>query len=273
MGDAVNTKSSATLRFLETHEVFSLGEYLSTVDPTVSERTRYGNLQNALKRGQAYRVTRALYASNLGVYRDRAPNVLLVAAKAAPDGLLTHHSALDAHGVAHTPFRTVYFTSVSRMKPFEVRGYRFRRVAPPATVRGRGALGDFVTQVRTGDALVRAATKERTLVDCLSRPALAGGPEELFRSLGGFTSVSAERVYAYSRLLGSPTLTARAGWVLGMMAEPWGVDQVALSELQRSLGRGTYWLERRRPQIDYKFVAQWRLYVPSGPPFEEWLRG
>ena len=70
------TKPSSTLRYLEGHEVFTLDEYSSTVDPTVSERTRYTNLQNAMRRGQAYRLKRGLYASNIGVYRDRVPNVL-----------------------------------------------------------------------------------------------------------------------------------------------------------------------------------------------------
>ena len=111
------------------HEVFTLEEYVTAVDPTVAERTRYTNLQNAVARGSAYRVRRGLYASNLGVYRDRVPNVYLVATRAVEDAVLTHHSALEAHGVAHSPLRTVYFTSTTKMGDFEVRGYRFHRVA------------------------------------------------------------------------------------------------------------------------------------------------
>ncbi len=93
-------------------------------------RTRYENLQNAVARGHTYRVKRGLYASNLGVFRDRVPNVYLVAAKAAPDAAVSHHSALEAHGVAHTPLRTAYVTSTHRLRDFSVRGYRFKRVAP-----------------------------------------------------------------------------------------------------------------------------------------------
>ena len=106
----MDTKSSAALRYLESHEVFTLEEYLSTVDETVTERTRYSNLQNALRRGQAYRIRRGLYASNLGVYRDRVPNVFLVAAKTAADAVITHHSALEAsRGRPHTlPHRVLH---------------------------------------------------------------------------------------------------------------------------------------------------------------------
>ncbi len=166
----MNTKSSTTLRFLESHEVFTLDEFLAGVDPTVGQRTRYLNLQNAVKRDQATRLAHGLYASNLGAYRDRVPNPLLVAAKCAPDALPAYHSALEAHGVAHTPSRTVYYTASGRTAGFEVRGYRFRQVAPPRGGRHIPALAEFVSRVRAGDALVTVTDRERALVDCLARP-------------------------------------------------------------------------------------------------------
>ena len=270
----MNTKTSATLRFLESHEVFTLAEFLAAVDPTVGQRTRYLNLQNAVKRDQATRLTRGLYASNLGTYRDRVPNPLLVAGKCAPDALPAYHSALEAHGVAHTPSRTVYFTATGGATGFDVRGYRFRRVAPP---RGGGrvpALAEFVSRVRAGDdALVTVTDRERTLVDCLARHDLAGGLEELLRSAGGFTSASAERVAAYTRLLGSPTFTARAGWLMTMQQDAWRPAPEPLDAMRRSLGRGTYWLERRRTGLEYTFVPEWRLYLPTALPLREWLAG
>jgi predicted transcriptional regulator of viral defense system len=269
----MNTKPSSTLRFLESHEVFTLAEYMTAVDPSVTERTRYLNLQNAVERGQAYRAKRGLYASNIGVYRDRVPDVFLVAAKAAEDAVLTHHTALEAHGVAHSPFRTVYYTSARKLRDFDVRGYRFTRVAPPALSDRAATLDGFVTRVRAGDVVVPVSTKERTLVDCLRELRLAGGLEELLRSVGGFTSLSAEKVSEYARLLGSPTLLARAGWVLDMERETWQVDPLELERMRAALGRGTYRLAGSRAGESQEFVARWRLYVPAGLPYEEWIRG
>ena len=265
------TKSSATLRFLEQHEVFTLAEYLSTVDVAVSERTRYTNLQNAAHRDQAYRIKRGLYASNIGVYRDKVPNVFLVASKAADSAVLSHHSALEAHGVAHSPLRSVYFTSEHKTSPFEVRGYRFRRVIPPIVSELGASLEQYTTRVRAGDVLVPVTTKERTLVDCARDIRLAGGLEELLRSLGGFTSMSAAGVEEYARLVGSPTIRARVGWVMELFGESWGTDTGLLERMRRDLGRGTYRLLPGAPEQE--FVARWRLYVPSGLPYEEWARG
>lgn len=269
---SLNTaKSSSTLRFLEGHEVFTLDEYSSTVDPTISERTRYGNLQNAMRRDQAYRLKRGLYASNIGVYRDRVPNVFLVAAKAAGGAVVSHHSALEAHGVAHSPLRTVYFTSSQKISPFDARGYRFRRIAPPTVSQSCTSLARYTTRVRAGDSLVPVTTKERTLVDCLRDLRLAGGLEELLRSLGGFTSMAAGDVAAYAGLLESPTLVSRAGWVMDLFQDLWRVDAAVLENMRRALGKGTY---RLLPHTqDQEFVARWRLYVPASAPYEEWVRG
>lgn len=237
----------------------------------MAERTRYKNLQNAVARNQAYRLKRGLYASNLGVYRDRVPNVHLVAEKAAPDAVVSYHSALEAHGVAHTPLRTVYFTSAHKVGAFQARGYRFRRATPPAVSDRETTLGEFVTRVRVGEAIVRVTSKERTFVDCLSNLRFAGGLEELLRSLGGFTSMSAEAVARYADLLASPTLTARAGWVMDLFADQWRVDMSVLDQMRRSSGRGTYRLSPGVASQD--FVSRWRLYVPADTPIEEWVRG
>lgn len=264
----MNTKSSTTLRFLESHEVFTLEEFLSGVDPSVVRRTRYLNLQNAVKRDQATRLTRGLYASNLGAYRDRVPNPLLVASKVASDSVLAYHSALEAHGVAHTPSRTVYFTSSRKVVAFETRGYSFQRAPEPRRTSPAHADAAFVTRARAGDTLVAVTSRERTLVDCLARLDLAGGLEELLRSAGGFTTVSSELIAGYARLIGSPTLTARAGWLTSLHSDAWLPTPEPLDEMRRSLGRGTYWLQRRRPGVEYDFVADWRLYIPAHLPLQ-----
>jgi len=85
--------------------------------------------------------------------------------------------------------------------------------------------------------------------------------------------MTSEHVARYSASLGSPTLVARAGWLLDLMSDDWLCDPAPLHEMRRSLGRGTYWLQRRRPGVEYEFVSAWRLYVPAGLPYLDWLRG
>jgi predicted transcriptional regulator of viral defense system len=261
------TKSSMTTRYLEQHAVFTLDEFMAEVDGTVSEPTRYTNLRNAVERGQVRRLTRGLYASNMGVYRDRTPRATLVAAKSAPDAVLAYHTALEAHGVAHSVSRLVFFMSDRRVNVFSVDGYRFQRVAAPKGLAGTGAYSQLV---RSGDDLVSATTPERTMVDCLMRLDLAGGLEETLRSVGGFPNMDSERVVDYVGALGSPTAAARAGWLLELGRAMWHVPGSDLDRLRTMIGRGPYRLGGSVPSST--LVAGWRLYVPAGLPYQEWIR-
>lgn len=269
----MNTKQSMTLRFLGSHEVFTLGEFMAAVDPDVSRRTRETNLRNAVKRLQVRRVARGLYASNIGAFRDKVPNPLLVASKAAPDAVLAYHSALEAHGVAHTPARSVYFLSSRQVASFDLHGYGFKRTPDQVARSSSSAAPALITRVRVGDALVPATSRERTLVDCLARLDLAGGLEELLRSVGSFTTMVSTDVARYVAALGSPTIAARAGWLMSLMASDWLFDPAPLEEARASLRRGTYWLQPRRSGVAYEFVSSWRLYVPAGLPYLDWLHG
>lgn len=269
----MNTKSSATLRFLESHAVFTREEFESEVDPTVSPRTRHNNLRNAVRREQARRIAHGLYVSNIGVFRNKVPSPLLVASKVAPGAVLAYHSALEAHGVAHTSARTIYYLSDKQVAPFSIHGYRVRR-APSLSARSPATAGlTLITQARVGDTLVVVTSRERTLVDCLARLDLAGGLEELLRSVGSFTTMTSADVARYVAALGSPTLAARAGWLMSLMASDWLFDPRPVEDLRSSLKRGTYWLQRRRSDVEYEFVSPWRLYVPAGLPYLDWLHG
>src|SRR5450759_5817179 len=121
------------------------------------------------------------------------------------------------------------------MTPFTVRGYRFRRVAAKAERLSSSDAATYVTDVRAGDALVAATTRERTLVDCLARLDLAGGLEELLRSVGSFTTMTSQHVARYSESFGSPTLVARAGWLLDLMSADWLCDPAPLHEMRRRI--------------------------------------
>lgn len=266
------TKPSTTLRYLEGHAVFTLDEYLAGVDPDAAPTTRYANLRNAVARGQARRLTRGLYASNIGVYRDRTPYVALVASKAASDSVLSHHTALEVLGVAHSVLRDVPFTSNHRVKPFVVDDYRFTRVPIPRALMTAGAAAVGTRMVRSADELVRVTTPERTVVDCLMRQDLAGGLEEMLRSAGGFPNLAADQVVEYVETLRSSTAAARAGWLLEMGTSEWHVSPEALVRLRRLVKSGPHMLLTGRATDQADFVALWRLYVPRGLPYAEWLR-
>lgn len=239
------------------------------VDPMVSELKRLGSLRDAVRRGLAHRVKGELYVSDAGSFRGKVPNSVLIASKIVDDAVISHHTALEVHAVAHSQLETAFFTTPVKVPNFRAEGYRFRRVAPPPVADV--ILREYETRVPVGDSLVTVTTPERTLVDCLAGAWFSGGPEELLRSVGGFSSMSAERAWRYAQLLDSPSVTARLGWVLELFASRWGPDPHVLQQMRSCIVNEAYWLGVGQPPT--RFVSRWQLYLPVGMPYAEWARG
>src|SRR3990172_9566969 len=101
----------STRGFLERNHVFTTAEFRRALPPEKPPSTALNRLLEARRRGYAERIGRSLYASRLGVFAEEVPDPFLVVSKLASDHVVAYHSALEAHGVAHSAFRRVTFLS------------------------------------------------------------------------------------------------------------------------------------------------------------------
>ena len=107
--------------YIESHQVFTADD-LRTVATWGTARTQ---LQRALKVGEVERVRRGVYVSKTGKYTGEAPDPFLVARVADPEAVISYHSALVAHGVAHNVGFECAFRSAKVRSPFEYGGVRY----------------------------------------------------------------------------------------------------------------------------------------------------
>lgn len=253
--------------YLAEHQVFSLEEFRAELG---EGRTAYNLLVRATKRGLVDRVRQGVYVSRSGRFSQEEPDPYLVAAAVAPDAVMVYHSALEVHGLAHSPSRRVQFSSKKATEPFTYRDFEYRRYPPPKTKQAESPTVESTTLVRRPAGVVRVTTRERTLVDCLNRTDLAGGLEEALRSLAGLPYVDASNVLAYLRFLASGTAVARTGWLLEQRAREWYVPEDALEQMRALLGKGPYYLSRANEAGTW--VPQWRMYLPgSRSELERWV--
>ncbi|MEI7814521.1 MAG: type IV toxin-antitoxin system AbiEi family antitoxin [Coriobacteriia bacterium] len=253
--------------YLENHHVFSLEEFRSELG---DGRTPYNLLVRATKRGLADRVMRGVYVSRTGRFSREEPDPYLVAAAASSDAVMVYHSALELHGLAHSPSRRVQFVAAGLTPRFTYRDWEFRRYDLPKSPLPADTVQSTMLVPRP-DGVVRVTTRERTLVDCVNRSDLAGGLEEVFRSLASLPYVDASNVLAYLRDLRSPTAVARTGWTLEQRAREWYVPDEALEEMRSMLGKGPYYLTRSNQAGTW--APTWRLYLPdNATDLERWVR-
>jgi predicted transcriptional regulator of viral defense system len=116
---------------------------------------------------------------------------------------------------------------------------------------------------------VRVAGLERTLVDVCDRPDLAGGWEELWRSLETIEYFDLDVVMQYIRLLGNRTTAAKVGYYLQQHAEALGVDDRYLKRLERLCPRQPHYLDRGKAG---KLIRRWNLVIPPSLAEKSWTQ-
>lgn len=192
------------------------------------------------------------------------PWPFLVAAKLAPDAVLTHRSAVDYWGHSYTLwFEVVY--SATRPLPslcFGVMGYRGVRF--PDRLVASGTQHTEVVETDYAGGKVRVATMERTLVDLMAASHLGGGWVEIWRSLALVDSFDLAAVAAYCDLLAADAeLRAKVGFFLDHHRHLWNISGGDLDPFRPAAvaRREPFYLSSGslRPCL---LVADWNLVVP-----------
>ena len=195
----------------------------------------------------------------------------LVAAQSAPDATLGYHTALEFHGKAHAPFHEFYFLSATQRRPFSFRSNRFRPIVYPKALRERRKVHDATKSVCRDGVQVRVCTLERTLVDVLDRPDLAGGWEELWHSVTSIEFFDLDVVVSYALLLGNATTVAKVGFFLEQHRERLMVGDSHLGRLRKHCPRQPHYLDR--DDRTGRLLSQWNLIVPEVVLDSSWSEG
>lgn len=245
--------------FIATHHAFSTSELMKAMDSPASAEQQ---LRVAVSSGSVERVRRGLLVSNYGRFEGRVIDPYTVLAVSDPEAVLSYHSALQAHGVAHNIGFVCQFRSNSIQTPFEFRGIRYVPCGP---------VDNIPTTVVRGDSMRRfATTREQTIVDCLGTPSKAGGVEEAVRSVTAFAYINVDALSDIVSNYG-PSAAARIGWLLSQKCHDWHVDPAYLETLMSMINMGPYRLGRI-PADSSGFSAKWRLMLPdSVAEVESWI--
>ena len=235
--------------------------------------TRQALLRYYVKQGRLRHVRRGLYAvafpsksPKLGssIDGDVSADTFLIASRLTSDAVLAYHTALDLHGLAHSLREERIILSEQKLvRPLLFAGIRYQAVPPPSALllADRMTLGVEI-QDRQGLA-VRVTGIERTLVDILDRPALAGGWEEAWRAWeSADMALDFQFLLRYVQLLGSATTAAKLGYVLETNWEHLAVPSTILEELHALAPRQPHPAQRGL-RTSTHLIGTWNLLVPA----------
>ncbi len=133
------------------------------------------------------------------------------AALAAPDPYyLAYGTAMELHDMTVQPLRSIFIAVTRQRRAVHKPPVRFRFV----TVRPHRFFGFEEREVEPG-TIVNVADLERTFIDAVDRPDLAGGLEDVLRGLRRRRdALNRDRLLRYLLELDQPVLNKRLGYLL-----------------------------------------------------------
>ncbi len=244
--------------FLSTRRLFTRDEFASQMDPATARATINSTLHRWLSQGRIERVKRGLFVRTDGL--GRSLDLLALAARMAPDAALSHHTALEAHGLAQSLFERLTYVTWTRTRARTYARRTFAPVQPRAGLREHEGGVRWVEEIERNDLRVRTTTIERAVIDALDRLDLAGGLDEVWRSLGAVGAIDPTEFEAYLKAVEIRALNAKAGFFLDTYQERLAVPDDVLDRIAGEAPRSPVYFDRARGG---QLVKRWSLIVPD----------
>ena len=170
---------------------------------------------------------------------------------------LSHFSALDIHEMTTQPVLTVYISTPTRRIPKEIAGATYRFV----TTRANDLWGTEDIWV-TPTERVTVSDLERTILDCLDRPDLAGGTIEVARGMWAVRSqLDFPKLADHAKRLGRKSVVKRLGFLL----ETFGLGDIETLAALRPLVSPSYTLLDPSLPADGRHVRSWSVKANIEP--------
>lgn len=252
------------------HEEFRAACYSSKPD---SNRAAERSLTYHLHGGRLLRIRRGLYlVLDKGADANLAAtgaNSFAIASRVAPDAVLAYHTALEFLGHAYALRNDRVVLTTSGAGAFQFGGMEYLPVGFPASLDSEEKRLLGVETHKISGMTIRVTGLERTLVDLLDKPRLAGGWEEIWRSFETAGFIDTEIVLQHVHALGNKTTAARVGWFLEEHQEEWMIPDSVLVELERLSPRSPVYITRSH-RSGGKLKSRWNLVVPEDVIQRRW---
>ncbi|MEK7436066.1 MAG: transcriptional regulator [Pseudomonadota bacterium] len=219
-------------------------------------------VHKAQQRGLVTRLKPGLYnlvPFELGRATEHIGSPYLIAREVAGNApyYLSHGTALELHRMLTQPNLIIYVSCTRRIRPQTIGGYEYRFVLV-TEAQMFGIAKHWVTK----EQCVMISDMERTIIDSLRRPDLAGGITEIAKGLWmKRDSLNIERLIEYALRLNVGAVLRRLGYLLernGM------ANETTLRPLRNKLSATYQRLDPVLPQ-EGSFLSRWRLRLNVSP--------
>jgi predicted transcriptional regulator of viral defense system len=251
-----------TADFFALWPVFSLDEAERHLAPAGGRRGAVERLKHHLSTGRLRLVSRGVYAvvPATGDAKSFRPDALLVGAALRPEGIFSHHGALELLGAAHSVWNQYAIYTNRRRRMLKLNGGSIRFLEHPGPFQKPENCNLGTRHIERRGRLLRVTGPERTLIEGFRRPSLVGGLEELVLSAAGFPVLDLGLLEEILSRYEIANLWAATGWFLERYQRGFHVSDALLARLERYRPRSPQYLERN--SRGGTLIPRWSLILP-----------
>ena len=231
--------------------IFHLSEFADKTGMSIFSASTV--LNRWKKAGLVYQIRRDLYCMKNPVGNIPAVHKFEVACKISNTSFLSHHSALEFHGLGHQIFNVVMVSDNAAFRFFT-----FDECDYQSCITKIGMNGVITSRVNPN---VRVTNLERTFVDCIDRVGRAGGAEEIFHCFEGLYKMDFFKIEQYLNIYNKVCLFKKVGYVAERLRDTVDVPEDFVAKC-REIGKATVSNFSTTEKCDV-FIKEWNLYIPK----------
>lgn len=231
------------------YPVFSakkMTEYYSSI------RTARQVLTRLIQNGQVERIRNDLYTCISGETLDPVADRFQIASAITATSYVTHHSALEYHGITNQVYYDVYVASETKFSSFYYQGYTYHYVS--------SRFQDGVIEPSFGGGL-KVTDLERTVIDCIKDFEKIGGLEELLDNLTSIQSLDEGALLKYLDLYDNQFLYQKTGYLLQQENQHLHLSEDFYRACRNRIGKSKRYLQKGHKEGQYN--AEWCLILPN----------
>ena len=215
-------------------------------------------LTNLREKGFIQKIRRGVYAilPPDAIGRSFLPDKFLVAGKLRDRYYISHHSALELHGLAESTFNIVYISSSTYQQSLTYQDITYRILTT------KHFFGIESIQYKGEKLLV--SDLEKTILDCIRKIKYAGGLEELMKSLSNIPYINHDKLWRYLREFDEKALYHKTGFILETLGK---TPESILNKIKKKLGGTVYYLYSEKNCV---YNGNWKLMIPKN--FDELMK-
>ena len=223
-----------------------VNQYYDNVESTRSALKRLMNQKLIMK------IRNNLYTCVSGETGASVANRFQIACMITDSAYISHHTAIEYHGMSDQVFYYVYVSSKTRFHDFEFDGYTYKYIA------SKTQSGVENVQYSGG---IRVTNLEKTLVDSVKDMDKIAGMEEIIGFIESIRKLDEQKVCKYLAEYRNQFLYQKMGYLLETFSTSVGITEEFYTFCQGHIEKSKRYLSNDIYQGTYN--AKWKLIVPD----------